>query len=248
MAFFKTSEVQKVFFELFYKGTTPTKIPGDSVTNYFMMPLSTDSSTTNFSVQYFNRSGQGSFQDIKAYYPSITIQDFMPTFDETKLWGNAFKEGFYDSISKTKELISLPIPMVFKFQVIVTTKRKKEINAANDWFLSNFDFGTASFFEFNMVETEEGKVGDIIRYRASTNDVPREDNLFSCYYEFTLNIFLHARAKNFTFVNIAPEGEEPNMQISGGNFKDAVDKIVMALSYKDAKNFSNILAQEFTLE
>ena len=170
------------------------------------------------------------------YYPCIVIQDFQPELDKRLLYGKDYVDGYLDKVSGTRELITLPLPMMYRFQVSVVTRRLKEIQSANDWFMQNFSFQRPDCFEFNTIETEEGKIGDIVPYSANFGQVPREDKRFEYSYDFVLNTFIHARAKNYSIVDGS---------IEGGNFEDILEGIKFSLKMQDMKTFERILQYEF---
>lgn len=224
MPFFKTHEVSNAFFKFFLDQTAKKQIEGDNREHPMLaVPLYTGE-TVDFMLRYYKRSGESSIEDVMEYYPCIVIQDFQPEIDKTKLYGRGYIEGMYDAINKTREYISLPIPLTYKFQVSVVTRRRKEVQGANDLFFQMFDFQVPDCFEFNRIETEEGFVADIVPYRASWGEVPREDRRFENAYDFTLDTHVHAKFKDYTY--------DENLGFIGGNFRDALERINLTLHTK----------------
>jgi len=240
MPFFKTYEVSKSFFELFLKDSTKKAISGDSLNLHPMLPISlTTGGEKDFMVRYFNRSGENSVEDTLEYYPCVVIQDFHPEIDKTQLYGIDYVEGAIDILTGTRERISLPIPMMFKFQVSVVTRRLKDLQSSTDWFLQKFDFQRPGFFQFNPIDTEEGSVGDVVQYNCSFSEVPREDGRFEVAYTFTLKPYIHAKAISYSY--------DANGVVTGGNFEDMVEKIKISLKLKDFSTFEKILQHNFEL-
>ena len=236
MPFIKTHEVPEAFFGIFLKEAVEKNIQGDNRKHPMLsLPLHTGGNE-DFMVRYYNRSGESSIEDVMEYYPCIVIQDFQPELDKRLLYGKDYVDGYLDKVSGTRELITLPLPMMYRFQVSVVTRRLKEIQSANDWFMQNFSFQRPDCFEFNTIETEEGKIGDIVPYSANFGQVPREDKRFEYSYDFVLNTFIHARAKNYSIVDGS---------IEGGNFEDILEGIKFSLKMQDMKTFERILQYEF---
>lgn len=240
MPFFKTYEVSKSFFDLFLKNSTKKSVIGDSLNQHPMLPIGlTTGGYKDFMVRYYNRSGENPTEDTLEYYPCIVIQDFQPEIDKTQLYGIDYVEGAIDELTGTRERIALPIPMMFKFQVSVVTRRLKDLQSSTDWFLQNFDFQRPGFFQFNSIDTEEGSVGDVVRYNCDFSEVPREDGRFEVAYTFTLKPYIHAKSKTYNI--------DPNGNITGGNFGDMVEKIKLSLKLKDFSTFEKILQYNFEL-
>lgn len=246
MPFYKTYEVSKSFFDEFLKEAIKKTIQGDNREHPMVaIPLFTGE-TEDFMVRYYNRSGESSVEDVMEYYPSIVIQDFQPELDKSKLWGKDYIEGVIDEVSGTRELITLPVPLMYRFQVSVVTRRLKEVQSANDWFFDKFSFHRPDCFEFNKIETEEGIVADIVPYMVEFNQVPREDRRFEYAYYFTLNAFVHAKAKKYDFV-IPDGGNDDEGSFVGGTFEDMVQKIKFVLKMQDFNTFERIIQHNFEL-
>lgn len=195
--------------------------------------------STDFMVRYYKRSGESSVEDVAEYYPCIVIQDFMPEIDKSFKWGRNWVEGVYDEFQKKREIVFLPIPMEFKFQVSAVTKRKQEQMAVSDWFLSRFISGSQDFFTFNKFESEEGFVGDVVPYTISSNEVDRGDGRFEIAYDFILKTFIHTKVKNFIFVE--------NQGFVGGDFQDTLEKISVSLSMGNLKDLETVLQHKIEL-
>lgn len=248
MPFFKSHEVFEQFFNVFAKDTINKKLPGDSITELPFIPIKIfTGETTDFLLKYYKRSGESSIEDIGEYYPCIVIQDFQPEINKQELWGKNYVEGVIDSLRGMRERIILPLPMIYKFQVSVVTRRHKEIHGANDWFYENFDLGEPGFFTFNKMDTEDGFVGDIVPYWTMQNDVPREDNRFECAYDFTLKTYLHAKSKSYKFVQPTTGTNPTPGGFQGGNFEEMIEKIKIILQMQRFSDFERILQYEFEL-
>mgnify|MGYP003617552971 CR=1 FL=1 len=237
MPFSKTHEVPEAFFNIFLKEAVEKLIQGDNRKHPMVsVPLHTGGSE-DFMVRYYNRSGESSIEDVMEYYPCIVIQDFQPELDKRLLYGKDYVEGYLDKVSGTRELITLPIPLMYRFQVSVVTRRLKEIQSANDWFFNKFSFQRPDCFEFNIIETEEGKVGDVVPYNANFGQVPREDNRFEYSYDFVLNTFVHAKYKNYS---VTEDGST-----TGGNFEDVLERLVLTLTVQDYEQFRMTIVDNF---
>ena len=241
MPFFKTYEVSKSFFDIFLSGSVKKSVNGDSLQQHPMLPIElTTGGERDFMVRYYNRSGETSTEDTLEYYPCVVIQDFQPEIDKTQLYGIDFIEGFVDEMTGTREMIKLPIPMVFRFQVSVVTRRLKDLQSSTDWFLRKFDFQRPSWFTFNKIQTDEGEIGDVVNYTISFTEVPREDGRFEVAYTFTLKPYIHAKSSVYS---IDAQGN-----ITGGNFQDMVEKIKISLKLKDFSTFEKILQHNFEID
>ena len=174
------------------------------------------------------------------YYPCLIIQDFTPEIDKMRIYGKDFVEGFIDAVSGKREYITLPVPMIARFQVSAVSRRQREKTAAMDWFLQNFEFQRPDFLLLNKIETEEGPVGDVVGYTSMFSDVPREDGRYETAYDFTLRTVIHAKSKTYS---VNPE----NGAVTGGNFRDMTEKIKISLELKDFTTFEKILLKEFEL-
>jgi len=240
MPFIKTHEVGEAFFNLFLDKATQKKVAGDSLNYHPMLPVTLYSGVDkDFMVRYYNRSGESSIEDTLEYYPCIVIQDFQPELDRSIVFGKDYIEGIVDELSGKTELITLPIPMSYRFQVSSVTRRLSEVQGAQDWFLNTFNFQRSDCFEFNKLETDEGYVADIVPYSVSFANVPREDGRFEYSYDFKLSTFIHAKSKQYTF---SEEGG-----YTGGNFEDMVESIKFALNMKNISTFEQILQTEFEI-
>lgn len=246
MPFIKTHEVSEGFFKEFLKETTKKTIQGDNREHPMVSISLLTGEIKDFMVRYYNRSGESSMEDVMEYYPSIIIQDFQPELDKSRLWGKDYIEGIIDEISGTRELITLPIPLIYQFQVSVVTRRLKEIQGANDWFFNKFSFQRPDCFQFNELETEEGIAADIVPYTVEFNQVPREDRRFEYSYTFRLTAFVHAKAKEYDFV-IPVGGTEDDGTFVGGTFKDMIQKIKSTLEVQDYSTFERIVQNNFEL-
>lgn len=245
MPFFKTHQPLEQFIKQFTDGTTPKTITGEGDRTFPMLPVTLfTGEVTDFLVRYYNRSGESSIEDVREYYPCIVIQDFIPEIDRTKLWDKDWLEGYYDEVSQTRDYITLPIPMIFKFQVSAVTKRQKEKAGVNDWFLEKFMCNDPKFFEFNKLQTDDGFVADITPYRVNTTEIPRMDGRFEYVYDFILETYIHAKSKSYIFVT--DEDENPT-GVSGGDFRDTLEKIKASLSMGNLKDLETVLQHEFEL-
>lgn len=188
MPFYKAHELPREFFNLFLSKATEKKIVGDN-RMHPMLPISLlTGETEDFLVRYFNRSGESGTEDLMEYVPCIVIQDFQPELDRSRLWGKDYVEGYFHAESSMREIIDLPIPLRQNFQVSVVTRRLKEIQGSQDWFYNNFTLNRPSWFLFNTVDTEEGKVGDVVPYRVDMQNVQRDDTLFKNEFAILLNL------------------------------------------------------------
>lgn len=238
MPFFKTHEVPKGFFDLFLLETTKKVIQGDN-REHPMLPIDLyTGEQTDFMVRYYKRSGESSVEDVMEYYPCIVIQDFQPELNKTMLWGKDYVEGIVDVVSGKREIIYLPIPVTYRFQVSIVTRRLKEVQSANDWFLNKFSFNRPDCFEFNGIETDEGLVADIVPYTAQFGEVPRQDGRFEYVFDFTLDTVLHAKSKPYT--------TNEDGSFAGGNFGDMVEKLTLVLNLKDYQQYKTLITENFT--
>lgn len=239
MPFTKTFQVLDQFVKEFTKESTSKPISGEGARLFPFIPIEDPTgNSVDFLVRYYKRSGESAVEDVREFYPCIIIQDFAPKINSAIQWGKDYVEGVYDEVKKQREYVYLPIPMMFQFQVACVTKRKKESKGAEDWFLGKFQYGTAKFFEFNKIVSPEGFVADIVPYSVDSTEVEREDGRFETIYDFTLETFIHARAKSYIFVN-EQEG------FSGGNFSDTLEKLTVALSMGNIKDLETVLQYEF---
>lgn len=238
MPFFKTHEVSKGFMEFFLDKSLSAKIEGDSLHEHPMIPVKVHTGETiDFMLRYFKRGGESSGEDTMAYFPCIVIQDFQPEINKALIYGKDYVEGVIDTLKGTREMIILPVPMKYRFQVSAITRRYKEAQGVQDWFLQNFDFQRPDCMEFNRIDTEDGMVADIVPYRAVFGEVPRDDGRFEYVFDFTLDTYIHAKAKSYTFV--------PEKGFEGGNFEELVEKIKFTLKMQRMTDFERILQYEF---
>jgi len=244
MPFTKTHQVPKEFFNFFLSKATKKPISGDN-RQHPMLPIELHTGgTEDFMVRYYKKGGESSAEDVREFYPCFVIQDFQPEIDKRRLWGRDYIDGIYDDVNKTTEKIILPIPFMYKFQVSVVAKRKREIDSANDWFMQNFSLHRPDCFTFNSFDTDEGKVGDIVPYRIEFTEIPREDRRFEYAYDFTLDTTIHARAKTYT----ASEEDGEFNGFVGGNFEDALEKIKLTLKVGDLTGLKEVVYQNFEVE
>lgn len=236
MPFVKTHEVIWEFFNVFLKNTTEKNIPKDSRLHP-MLTIPIFGSPIDFMVRYYKRSGDGGMEDVYNYYPCIVMQDFSPEIDSTKLWGKDFIEGYYDKVAKKREVVTLPIPMKFKFQVSSFTLSHKELLAVNDWFNVNFNFNRPDYFLFNSFMTYDGLAGDVVPYKVSVSDGDVDENRFSTNYSFELSTYLHAKFKDYSI-----EGGS----VVGGSFEDTLENIIINLSVQDLKGVEKELIKSFS--
>lgn len=236
MPFLKTREVPNEFFNLFLNRATDKQIIGD---NRFhpMLPITVKEETKDFLVRYFNRSGESGVEDLMEYVPCVIIQDFQPELNRTRLFGMSYETGYFDKDTNKLEKIYLPIPYTYRFQVSAITGRLSDNYAIQDWFNEEFLFNSNGFFMMNQLLTEEGTIGDVVPYIVEMQDVPREDNRFESSYMFTLQTYLHAKAKNYSIDDAG--------NIIGGNFEDVYQKLSLKLSQRDLKGYKELLHEEF---
>lgn len=195
MAFHKVSEVNAEFYRVFLRDTVKRMVPGDSINQYTMLPIPMDLGwTSDFNVRYYKRSGQSSTEDQMEIYPCIVIQNFTPMIDKAKVRGKNFVLGYVNTETKTRELITLPIPFIYRYQVSVISKLAEEHDSAMQWFATKFSLEEPGFFTFNEIcIPDQGSVGDIVRYTCEVNEVPRDDNRFEFAFDFTLYAFVHSK-------------------------------------------------------
>lgn len=240
MPFYKTHEIPQEFSKIFLEQCAKLPLAGDNRL-HFMLPVPLHGGgTENFMVRYHNRSGASSVEDIAEYYPCIVIQDFQPELDKTKLWGKDYVEGIFDEVNSMVEVITLPIPLICRFQVSVVTKRLKEAHSAMDWFFNNFNFQRPGSLLMNKVASEEGDVGDVVQYSATFGEVPREDNRFEYAFTYELDTYIHAKSKPYMYN--ADDG------FVGGNFYEAIEKIKLSLIIRDYSEFANVIKENFSID
>lgn len=226
----KVSDVSSQFFNLFLEETVEESIVGDTRVH----PMLQIPTTQKTMVRYYKRSGESSVEDLKEYYPCIVIQDFKPKVNKEIVFGKDWMEGVIDTIKKQVEIVYLPVPMIFRYQVSSITGRRKDDEVIYDWFLSKFSFNVPASFEFNKFTTQDyGYVADFVPYKCSFSEIPREDGRFESVYDFELKLFLHAKSKKATFVQ--------GVGFSGGNFGDYLDKIDLVLYSNAISNVENLL-------
>ena len=244
MPFVKTHEVTAAFFDFFLTKAVKKTVSWDN-RQHSMIPIQIHTGEMqDFLVRYYNRSGENSVEEMKETFPCVVIQDFQPEVDKTKVYGKGWLEGAIDEVSGTRELITLPIPMTFKFLVSGVTNRRKHMESLSDWFMEHLTLHVPGCFVFNKLETDEGFVGDIVPYTCEQSTVPRDDNRFEYQYSFDLDTFVHARAKDYTFG--IPVGETEGV-FMGGTFEDMVETIRISLSIKDYRSINKVLQHNFEL-
>lgn len=239
MPFVKTYEVINEFFQVFLKHTTEKQIPGDNRLHP-MLPIPIFGEDRDFLVRYYKRSGDGGVEDIYNFYPCIVIQDFTPEIIKSRVFGMHTVDGFYDQISKKVEVITLPIPMLFRFQVSSFALSHKEILGCNDWFNLNFNFSAPDCLLMNQLQTAEGVIGDVVPYKISMSEGDVDDGRFSTNYTFDLETYVHAKFKDYYV--------DPNSGVVGGNFEDTIQKLTLNLYQKDVIGFERELLKSFTFE
>lgn len=242
MPFFKTYEVPREFFKLFLKQTTKKPIPGDSRLHPMLSVSLFTGEVKDFMVRYYNRSGESGVEDVKDYYPCVVIQDFQPELDRTKLWGKDYVEGFIDLNTGTREYITLPVPMKYMFQVSVVTRRLKDVQSYNDWFMQNFSLQRPDCFLMNEFDTEEGKIGDVVPYKVNFVDTQRDDGKFEYVYTFYLDTYIYAKSKNYKFVQNEDGSSE---KLVGGTFQDLIEKVTLILTTMDYEQFREVISDGF---
>lgn len=268
----KTYQVVEQFVKQFTDKATMKQLSGDKREFPFIPINIYGDKEVDFLVRYFNRSGESSIEDYREYYPCIVIQDFPPEIDKQRLWGKNWVEGVYDEVNKKREMVILPIPMNFKFQVSCITRRKKENMGANDWFLQNFISGTQDFFTFNKVDYGDGFVGNVVPYNVDISNITREDGRFEYVYDFSIKTFIHIHQKNYIFVketgvnntgvvtgetgnngtasNPNPSNNQPSTKSGfvGGNFMDTLEDLRVTLSMGNLKDVEAVLQHKFNFE
>ena len=248
MPFTKTHQVLEEFFKVFFKEATEKPLEGDNRTHPFIpIELHSNQGVKDFMLRYYKRSGDSGVESVADYYPCVVIQDFQPEIDKTKLFGLPYVEGVLDELRGKREIIYFPIPLMYKFQVSGVTRRLRDVHSLNDWFMSNFDMEGAGFLLMNSIPTEEGDVGDVVRYDIEFNEVPREDGRFEYVYDFTLHTYLHAKAKESTFVIPSGSAIEAG-SFEGGNFGDVIEKIKMNLQQLDYNEVKSTIIENFDIE
>lgn len=244
MPFFKAHEIPNAFFKIFLDKAEEKLITGDYRQHPMLtIPLSTGADE-DFLVRYFNRSGESGVEDFMQYFPCIVIQDFQPELDKSRLWGKDWVEGYYHNATSMREVISLPIPLKYQFQVSVVTRRLREIHGSQDWFYQNFTFNRPDCFIMNGLETEEGLVGDVVPYQVELQNVPRDDNRFENSYMFTLDTYLNAQHRDYI---IQDDDDIVGGVVIGGNFQDAIEKVKLSLNVMDLKKYKESVYEAFII-
>ena len=207
MPFYKPYEVTKEFVNIFLEGTIQSPMDGDSERQSFPFLVLDDGYTgrdIKALVRYYKRSGESAVEDFQEYYPCIVIQNFMPEIDKSRVWGKGTVEGAINEIEGTTELISLPIPLKYRYQVSAVTKRQSDIEAIFAWFLERFTYEVGGdCLELNkIVSPEHGIIADIVPYTFNFHEVERmNDKRFEYVFTFTLMPWVHLRKpKNLPYI------------------------------------------------
>lgn len=252
MAFTKTQDIPRCFMELFYTPAVKKPVKGDNREFPMLAINKTDGGYKDFLVRYYKRGGSNRLEELKAIYPCIVIQDFQPEIDTSIVFAKNWVEGAVDEIRGRREKIYLPIPVTCRFQVSAVTDYLKDIQASNDWFQRNFTFSGAGFFLFNKQQTALGLAGDVVRYKAEFEDVPRDDFRFEYSYTFELFGFLHAQFKNYyydeikdEFINGDPETKEPD---GTDSFEDMLESLKVSLYASNILGTNKVLQHNFILD
>ena len=125
-------------------------------------------------------------------YPCIAMQDYLPIpkqewfIDMHAYFGGVSLDGL------TGYLYQNPIWLEFRYDVSIVSKSYNEHSAIQDYFMANFVYG--KMFLFNKQLTGENEVGDVVPYTVRPTDIPRTDGVIETNYEFTLAVWLHAKA------------------------------------------------------
>ena len=150
-------------------------------------------------IRYYKKGDRFSSEESLIEYPSITIQNFAPVInDKIKYPVEYLEEGFYTNTSGVKvgTKVFLPIPFLYRFQLTGVTKLHFEQEAIQNWFYKNFSIGfMGAGFLFRSEETDYGKIGIPITYKASMEQSDRPDRKFQVDVTFNLTAFVHVKVE-----------------------------------------------------
>jgi len=137
-------------------------------------------------VRYYKKGDEFNTEDDYNYYPVISIQDFAPDYDKSRGFGVDTIDGDYveeNGIVISGDLISLPIPYNFKFQISFAGNTQADYDMFETWFHNNFSTFNGACFTF--------KTDVIVNY--TYKNLPggeRNDNKFESIKEFNLNTWI----------------------------------------------------------
>lgn len=208
MEFTSIHQVDAEFYNLFlkHKSVIETILP-DGYEDAQFIPISTHLGTvSNFLVRYYNKGGAKGYQDDLAYYPVISIMNFVPTVDPKRaIFVLPYVIGDIDNTPTitvdnplgltTASKIFFPAALDFVYQVSVACERESDIDAVTNWFGQNFQYYVPEpCFLLNEIKTaENGNLGVVVPYKMTTRDVLRTDGIFERIFEFTLKTYVHFR-------------------------------------------------------
>ncbi len=191
------NEVDREFYNLFLRKAVSKIIPPVKSAQPYIPIVTHKEEVVDVLVRFFKRSGGSQIEEFAAAYPVISIQNFSPVVDpQRNIKSREYYEGgFYTTDEGDREgsKIFFPIPLIFRYQVAIASRYESHHNALLEWFYRTFHFyHTEPCFLMNTVETlDSGKLGTVVPYKVTMNDVPREDKFYEANFEFELKPFVH---------------------------------------------------------
>lgn len=185
-----TKEVHTEFFKLFLSKATIKPFAGE---NCPFIAVPKGSGTVDVLVRYFNRGGATGVTELPEKYPCLVIQDYTPEFDVQRVYVKDWIEGTVNATTKKVQVIKLPMPLTFRYQVSLFSTSKSDNDAMTDYMFRTFGAGSINgCFMLKKVETDNiGDLGIPVPFRSSVATIDREDKRFEWAVDYTLFPFVH---------------------------------------------------------
>jgi len=183
-------EVHREFFNLFLSKATNKTFGGESCP---FIPVPKGAGTIDVLVRYYNRGGRTGVTELPEKYPCIIIQDFSPEFDRNRVMVKEWIEGAVNTTTKKVQLVKMPMPLSFRYQVSVYSTVKTDNDAITDYLFKEFGAGSLNqcFLFKKHNTTEDGVVGIPVPYRSSVSMLDRENQKFEWVVDYTLFPYVH---------------------------------------------------------
>lgn len=186
-------EVNDGFFDLFLSKAVAKAFAGE---NCPFIPVPKGAGTIDLLVRYYNRGGRTGKTELPEKYPVLVIQDYTPEFDATRVKVKDWLEVAVNTTDKEVQVVTLPMPLTFNYQVSLVSTIKTDNDALMDYMFKNFGVGAVNqclMFNKQIVPVIGGEVGVPVPYRTSVNTIDREDGRFEWAITYTLMPFVHIK-------------------------------------------------------
>lgn len=155
--------------------------------------------TINVPFVFARKSANDHAETRKESYPVISITNYLPKLNND--FHNPYDKELVnrrdtdnDGKEDTADLVSRPVPLIFRYDVAIAVKTEAQSDALRQYFFQRFGFEGQNVFTFNKILLPLAEpIGDIVDYSFDFNEPYRTDGIFETIFTFNLNAWVHLK-------------------------------------------------------